>query len=433
VAIQIVSVSTIYRRIESRLLSTTQNEPLLRPSMPELNSVRGIAILMVLCFHGFYWKGDMAALPHTTMLFVHVLWLGRLGVNLFFVLSGFLITGLLVDSAWRADYFRGFYIRRILRILPAYYALLLILAATHHASGAFLTISAFHLANLAPLFGVGSSYIVLWSLAVEEHFYLIWPMAVRYLTTRSLLCLSGAIVLAEPALRVVSYLITSPHHSDWNDIARYTWNSTDALAMGCCLALAIREFRWDRQTTLRYVLGIVAGGAAVFCGGIPLGITTRHASIIGASLQEVPWNFAFVGVVGLFLVLGTGKWKALVVPKPLLFFGRISYGLYLIHFLMFDEYDAVATRYFPHLVPSQGQLSLLWIRFLIASTGAILIAWISRETFEEFFLNRIRSPFRRSDQDQLSEAEAAGLHSAESLADDNKVARASASGSCAAV
>jgi peptidoglycan/LPS O-acetylase OafA/YrhL len=397
--------------------------------MPELNSVRGIAILMVLCFHGFNWKGDMTALPRTTIVFVHAIWLGRLGVNLFFVLSGFLITRLLMDSVWRADYFRRFYLRRVLRILPAYYAVLLILAATHHASSAFLTISAFHLANLAPLLGVGSSYIVLWSLAVEEHFYLIWPMAVRYLTTRSLLCLSGAIVLAEPALRVVSYMIMPPHGSDWNDVARYTWNSIDALALGCCLALAIREFRWDRQTTLRYVLGAIAGGAVVFCGGIPLGITTRHASIIGAALQEVPWNFAFVGVVALFLVLGTGKWKALVVPKPLLFFGRISYGLYLIHYLMFDEYDAVATRYFPHLVPSHGQLILLWIRFLIASSGAILIAWVSRETFEEFFLNRVRRPYLHSAQDPLAVAVTVSSCGAEPLPSSAEVA----GGPCASV
>ena len=97
-------------------------------------------------------------------------------------------------------------------------------------------------------------------------------------------------------------------------------------------------------------------------------------------------GFAFAGVLALFLVLGTGRWAGFVVPKTLRFFGRISYGLYLIHFMMFDKYDAIATRYFSRLMPSQGQLSLFSIRFLIASAAAIMVAWISRETFEELFL-----------------------------------------------
>jgi peptidoglycan/LPS O-acetylase OafA/YrhL len=387
-AIHTVSLPAIYRRIESWLLSTTEAGPLLRPVMPELDSVRGIAILMVLVFHGFYWYGTMAALPRATQIFLHATWFGRLGVNLFFVLSGFLITGLLLNSVGRADYFRNFYIRRVLRILPAYYVLLLILALTHHTSRVFLEMSAIHLANLTPLFGVGSSYVVLWSLAVEEHFYLIWPTVVRHLTPRRLLCLSGAILIVVPAVRAISYLIVSRHASEWNDVARYTWNAADALALGCFFALAVREFRWGRQTTVRYALGAILGGTIFFCAGIPFGITTRHSNIIGAALQEVPWNFVFVGVLALFLVLGTGKWRILVVPKALRFFGRISYGLYLIHFLMFDAYDAVTTHYFPLLAPSQGRLSLLSIRFLIGSTVAILAAWISRETLEEFFLNR---------------------------------------------
>jgi peptidoglycan/LPS O-acetylase OafA/YrhL len=177
---------------------------------------------------------------------------------------------------------------------------------------------------------------------------------------------------------------------------RYTWNAIDAVALGCFLALAIREFRWNRQTTLRYALGVMAGGAAMFCAGIPFGIASRHGTVVGAAFQEVPWNFAFVGLLALFLVVGTGRWKALLVPRTLRFFGRISYGLYLIHFLMFDKYDAIATRYFPSLIPSQGQLSLFSIRFLIASAAAILVAWISRETFEEFFLGLARQRVRKT-------------------------------------
>jgi peptidoglycan/LPS O-acetylase OafA/YrhL len=389
--VQVVPSAGIYRRVESWLLSAPREEPLLRPLMPELDSVRGIAILMVLVFHAFLRNGAIDALPRATQVFVRATALGRLGVNLFFVLSGFLITGLLIDSVWRPDYFRRFYLRRVSRILPAYYGTLLILAGSRHASRAFLGMSVMHLANLAPLLGVGASYVVLWSLAVEEHFYLMWPAAVRRLTARGLLYLSGSVILVEPAARALSYLVMSRDGSDWTDVARYTWNAADAIALGCFLAVAVREFRWSRETTLRCALIAIAGGAIFFCAGIPFGIARRHFSIIGAAFQEVPWNFIFVGVVALFLVLGTGQWKTLVIPKALRFFGRISYGLYLIHFLMFDAYDAVAIRYVPRLAASEGQLSLLWIRLLIAGTAATLTAWISRETFEEFFLRRSRS------------------------------------------
>src|SRR5258705_3617532 len=387
-ALQMVSLPAVSRRVESRLLPSTQAEPLLRPVMPELDTIRGIAIWMVLIFHGFYWSGSMATLPRATRIFVYATWFGRLGVNLFFVMSGFLITGLLLNSVARPDYFRNFYLRRMLRILPAYYGILLILAVTRHASGPFLEMSAIHLANFAPLFGVGSSYVVLWSLAVEEHFYLIWPLMVRHLTARRLLWVSGGMLLVVPALRAVSYLIVVRRGSEWNAAARYTWNASDALALGCLFALAVREFRWNRQTIVRYALGTIVGGVLLFCAGIPLGITARHSNIIGAALQEVPWNLAFAGLVALFLVLGTGKWRPLVVSSSLQFFGRISYGLYLIHYLMFDAYDAVAACYFPRLTPDAGGGGLLWVRFLTASAVAILIAWISRETLEEFFLNQ---------------------------------------------
>jgi peptidoglycan/LPS O-acetylase OafA/YrhL len=378
----------IYRRIESWLLSTTQEEPLLRRVMPELDSIRGIAILMVLVYHAFYWRTNLSVLPRVTRLFVYATWPGRLGVNLFFVLSGFLITGLLVESAGREDYFKRFYVRRVLRILPVYYGILLILAVTHQASGDFLGLSAIYLSNLTPMFGIEQSYVVLWSLAVEEHFYLIWPAVVRRLTQRRLLYLSGAIVLAAPAVRAFSYVIASRRGSDWVEVAGYTWNAADALALGCFLTLALREFHWDRRTTLRVALGTIFASAAFFWAGVPFGIMTRTSDVFGAALQEVPWNFAFAGLVALFLVLGTGNRKALAVPRMLRFFGRISYGLYLVHILIFSTYDAIMTRYSPGLTKSWDHPGRLGIRFLVASAAAVLLAWISRETFEEFFLSR---------------------------------------------
>ncbi len=102
-------------------------EKLIRPVMPELDSLRGIAILLVLFFHGFNLPGAMTQPRGPARLFVTLTFGGWTGVYLFFVLSGFLITGILQDAKPKPHYYRRFYIRRALRILPAFYVLLLLL------------------------------------------------------------------------------------------------------------------------------------------------------------------------------------------------------------------------------------------------------------------------------------------------------------------
>jgi len=162
---------------------------LLRSRMPELDTIRGIAVLLVLFFHGFGFRYGVQGLSGFPKLFVAATLPGWMGVNLFFVLSGFLITGILLDTKPKAGYYRSFYTRRALRILPLYYGVLLLLAVltrtgwvNRQASWAFLALSFFYLSNVTGLFGVPMQYGVLWSLAVEEHFYLLWPAAVRSLS-----------------------------------------------------------------------------------------------------------------------------------------------------------------------------------------------------------------------------------------------------------
>src|ERR1700720_3222358 len=101
---------------------------LLRSRMPELDTIRGIAVLLVLFFHGFGFRYGLQGLSRLPRLFVTATLPGWVGVNLFFELSGFLITGILLDTKCRTNYYRSFYTRRALRILPLYYAVLLLLA-----------------------------------------------------------------------------------------------------------------------------------------------------------------------------------------------------------------------------------------------------------------------------------------------------------------
>ena len=110
------------------------------------------------------------------MLILAISGYGGVGVNLFFVLSGFLITGILVNSRSNPDYYRRFYTRRALRILPAFYATLLLLMLGGWIGWRFFLASILFLANSANLVGVAIQYGPLWSLAVEEHFYMFWPL-----------------------------------------------------------------------------------------------------------------------------------------------------------------------------------------------------------------------------------------------------------------
>jgi peptidoglycan/LPS O-acetylase OafA/YrhL len=139
-------------------------EPLLRREMPELDTIRGLAILGVLLYHGLYWNVNLSNFPSLERIILTGMWAGRMGVDLFFVLSGFLITGILLDSRNRQDYYRRFYARRALRILPAYLLILAILAVTKYTPLSFVLLSLIYLSNLTPLFGIPIAYPVLWSL-----------------------------------------------------------------------------------------------------------------------------------------------------------------------------------------------------------------------------------------------------------------------------
>src|SRR6202008_888094 len=136
----------------------------------------------------------------------------------------FLISGLLLNAKSRPDYYRKFYIRRALRILPAFSASLLILLVTG-VSLKFIVLSLLYLSNLTPLLGVAIAYPVLWSLAVEEHFYFLWPLAVRAWANRRLLGLRGFVIIFSPVSRLISFYLTSSNGFVSHVCNDYTWNA----------------------------------------------------------------------------------------------------------------------------------------------------------------------------------------------------------------
>jgi peptidoglycan/LPS O-acetylase OafA/YrhL len=386
-------------------IETSQvSEPLLRSVMPELDSLRGIAILGVVFLHGFFWPYAGFHFSRTARVFLNLTQPGWLGVNLFFVLSGFLITGILLDSKTRLDYYRRFYTRRALRILPAYYSLLALLGILGQAGTAYLSLGFIYLANVTVFFGVAQAYGPLWSLAVEEHFYLFWPTVVHRLSRRGLGVLALGICIVVPILRGASFSLG--HTTGLGD---YTWFVVDGLASGALVALFLRS-NITRSNVTRACVALLSLGILAGILGAPWGIMTRNR-LLGATLQHTVISILFSGVLLLCLLMGTGSWKKLINNSALQFFGYISYGLYLIHLLIFRLYDYFCHRFAASLLPRSDHFGLIVVRFVIAGSAAVLLAYLSRVHFEERFLV-LKDRFAATPtgpEDRLAESTASGV------------------------
>jgi peptidoglycan/LPS O-acetylase OafA/YrhL len=348
--------------------------------IPQLDATRGIAILVVM-FHN-----ERDALPsHLQAIFAS----GWMGVDLFFVLSGFLITGILLDAKGSDGFFRNFYARRCLRIWPLYYALILFMFVAvpllRPAQGAMIFERSspwwaypFYLQNfLVPVATKAVGPLgVTWSLAIEEQFYLLWPLAVRYLSRSRLRWVCIAVVLASPLVRL--YL-------SGRDVYLYSnlFCRLDGLMAGAVLATLVREPRFESR---RYVN--VAWTALIV--SLPLALARD-----GRGEQWIVYSLSVLASAGLvYLALfSTARWlRRVLTSRPLVFTGMISYGLYLLHKIPFD---AVKGRSF-------GQPALV-LTLLVA--GAYLLATASWYLYERPFL-RLKRFFEASGSEGLEKASA---------------------------
>ncbi len=353
--------------------------------------MRGVAILMVLFYHGFASRQSAEAFAGFPKVIVRLASPGWTGVNLFFALSGFLITGILLDSKHRPQSYRRFYLRRALRILPAYYGLLLLLALLGHfgmqgenVSWAFLGLSAIYLANVTLLFGVPIQFGVLWSLAVEEHFYLIWPLIVRNVKRRAVGFFAIAFALAATIARVVTWRL------GYDYFAHYTWLVADGLALGSLLAVLLRGPLGTRKGLKLISLAALLASALLILPDFPL-----RGPLAGGSFHITALNLLCAAVVGGALLLGSSTWSFLVEHRVLRFFGEISYGLYLLHMLVFNILDNIQHEFFPHIPSFTDHFGITVARFVIGGSLAIGSAFLSRRYFEEPFLrmkDRVPSP-----------------------------------------
>src|SRR5690349_12811160 len=264
---------------------------------PELDGLRGAAILMVMLLHyvpqSRTHEGNFGLLYHFAQLFR----LGWSGVDLFFVLSGFLIGGILLDAKSSPRYFRTFYIRRIHRILPIYYLWILLYAGTGYSimrwgpyAGAAgmgaLRVGVYFLflqntVSLTPM-PLFAQFFVLptWSLAVEEQFYLVSPLVIRFLTPQRLTRALLACVVGAPILRFLVFrLPEGPNAANVLMPCR-----ADALAMGMLAALAWRgsakTWLMERISSLKAFSIVLLLGAMAVVKWMP---GPRNA--LGAAIQ----------------------------------------------------------------------------------------------------------------------------------------------------
>lgn len=295
--------------------------------IPCLDGLRAISILLVLGFHASGTEGFPSS-EWLRSLLRH----GGVGVDVFFVISGFLITLLLFreqDRTGRISLCK-FYIRRSLRILPAMFAYLAFVALLQAMGIASLStidwvVALTYTANFHGTFSHGAQPIEhLWSLSVEEHFYLIWPPILVLLGTKRARPMLVAVVLASPAIRMALWYFTQ-HRVD---LSRVTPSRLDTIAMGCLLAVVCREPR--AQSLLRRLgdhSGLVVVGS-LGCVIISESVLSRSGNYQILFAQTV-MALALATIIAACVYGERTLLGWLLENRILAMIGIISYSLYL--------------------------------------------------------------------------------------------------------
>jgi peptidoglycan/LPS O-acetylase OafA/YrhL len=314
--------------------------------MPTVDGLRGVAILLVLCYHAPFLFRDLPEFVDQQTPWAMLGVFGRMslggwiGVDLFFVISGFLITSILIrlrDGGGSSWVFWG---RRGLRILPLAMLYLLVLFVLtlfgdplkllpHFEGWAWyaLYLGNIHIAMYGwqPL-----AMMILWSLAIEEQFYLVWPLLVRMCSTRQLLWWSGGLMLVAPLVR--AFTLSA---ADYPATYVFTLCRLDALAAGAVVAVLFGSRTWpDAAAGLCKRLAPLASVLIVITLLVPFSPSLP---------QTRPWLFSIFGyswlAISFAVVLGAslgalGPIRAALTSPLLMFLGRRCYGLYLWHVLV---------------------------------------------------------------------------------------------------
>jgi peptidoglycan/LPS O-acetylase OafA/YrhL len=372
--------------------------------LPTLDGVRGLAILVVMLGHF-----TIAYRPANQgeLLFKRLLETGWVGVDLFFVLSGFLITGILLEAKGGDHYFRNFYARRTLRIFPLYYAFLFaffIVAPLLHRpdpAGAFAAAQPSqwwfwtYLSNYQILFPDWVRPYPLthfWTLAVEEQFYLVWPAVVLLTSRKGLIRVCIAAVFIALIVRIGIHLYGIPATAAY----RITPARIDTLAIGGLLAVLARDQRaW----------GKISHAPLAICVCLLLlsaiAIPARAVEQSSFAMQTVGYPLIAIGAALLIaLALDPDRRRSPVnrffATRTMRTLGKYSYAIYVLHFPLTILLDRLGFRIssFPTVAGSEVPGAVAYA--LIASGISLLLALASWNLFEKHFL-RLKVLFPRRD------------------------------------
>ena len=349
--------------------------------VPELDGLRGIAVMLVLITHLFRIDTQHNFVER---LAFEITRLGWSGVDLFFVLSGFLITGILLKTKTSPDYFRTFYLRRLLRIFPLCYVSLLIFffafVPAMQARGEMLAYTPreslwyfAYLSNWRQAFGTDVVPLVhFWSLAIEEQFYLVWPAVVFFTPVRRLPAVCLGLFVFSVMARNIAVSMDAPHSMRY----MLTPFRMEGLALGSMLSLpelhdCVR--RWAKPVLLASAAGLVSMFVIAHGGSIhkPLVIRT------GPTLTAV----FYAALLGFALLSGRGEdsFSRRILRLPLLTdFGKYSYALYVVHFpimLVLAPQIVELWKHFPERTHILAPFACLFIGTVISYTIA-RISWV---------------------------------------------------------
>ena len=346
--------------------------------IPELDGIRGIAILSVLVYHLFWFTspgGHWTGLPH---LFWKVAQVGWVGVNLFFVLSGFLITRILINQKKKPNYFGRFYKRRVLRILPLYLVTLLFIYFHYEHSGPFVFLSLGFLAHIPSVFGITPCYPGLWSLSVEEQFYLVWPQFIKRFSLHQVKVGAVVICVVSAVLRGLALKFSS-----WS-ILLGVLGGFDGFAYGAILAIRYLETEGNKKKLKSYSIACLVLILIAIIAGYPFGIVTRQKLVGEMFLPSLIYLAASALMAYSLAQTGSRRLKYLssgFLPE----WGKLSYAAYLCHYPIPEITNKLFSLY-PDIYAHYFEFWFSVVQFLLSLGGTYIVSLALYKWIEQPFL-----------------------------------------------
>jgi peptidoglycan/LPS O-acetylase OafA/YrhL len=373
--------------------SNTRVAPDWSKRIPALDGLRGIAILLVLMRHGIFGLESSSRLVNRLLTAGQLTWSG---VDLFFVLSGFLIGGILLDARASPRYYTTFYARRAYRILPLYFGVTLVFLLRHlpvrflHGAlgdtspltipwASYLTFTQnFFMAHLG-WFGP-TAMVVTWSLAVEEQFYLVIPLVIRKTRGDRLVWAMAFVFIAAAVLRLM--LRSTLAHGDFACYILMPCRA-DSLCLGVLSAYLVRQPAfWNQLMKRRKLLWSTSG---ILFAGIAY-MTARHYD--NYSLPMTTWGYPWLALFYTSCLLTAvssagGVWHGILCNPLLMRLGTLAYCTYLLHYPLIQA----GRQVFEVLLPSHPEAAFL-AGGLLAIAITLVVAALSWRFFEQPMLRR---------------------------------------------